>query len=370
MSRVLPPALLVGLACLARGAEPVRLNQVQVIGSHNSYHVSPHPNVLGLLGARGREKSNALEYTHRPLADQFARLGVRQIELDVFADPAGGHYAEPRARAILRAVGKDPGPDPDAGGVLRKPGMKVLHIQDMDYLTTAPTFVGALGQVRDWSRAHPDHVPILVLVELKDDAVPALPTIPVPFDKARLDAVDAEIRSVFAETEILTPDRVRGDSESLLAALRSRGWPTLDSARGRVMFALDNEGDIRDLYLADHPSLRGRAMFATVEPDHPAAAWMKVNDPIVDFDRIQKLVRAGFLVRTRADADTAQARLNDPARREKALASGAQFVSTDYPEPRPDLSPYRVRLPGDVVARPNPVSGAGLPPGVDLERRR
>jgi len=374
MFRVSTPALLlllVGLACPARGEGPIRLDQVQVIGTHNSYHVSPHPNVLGMLGPRGREKSNALEYTHRPLPEQFSRLGIRQIELDLFADPAGGRYAAPTARKLLRIVGKDPGPDPDAGGVLRRPGLKVLHIQDMDFLSTTPTFLGGLRQVRDWSRGHPDHVPILILVELKDNSVPGLPTRPLPFDKAGLDAVDAEIRSVFAENELLTPDQVRGDAESLLAAIKSRGgWPALNSVRGRVIFALNNEGEVQESYLADHPSLRGRVMFVHVPPDHPAAAWMMVNDPIADFDQIQGLVRAGFLVRTRADSDTAQARSNDPTRREKALASGAQFVSTDYPEARPDLSPYRVRLPGEVVARPNPVSGAGLAPGIDLERGR
>ena len=100
-------------------------------------------------------------------------------------------------------------------------------------------------------------------------------------------------------------------------------------------------------------------MFATVEPDHPAAAWMKVNDPIADFERIQALVRAGFLVRTRADADTAQARQNDPTRRDRALASGAQFVSTDYPEARADLSGYRVRLAGGRRREAEP----GLRPG-------
>ena len=74
-------------------------------------------------------------------------------------------------------------------------------------------------------------------------------------------------------------------------------------------------------------------MFTTVAPTDPAAAWFNVNDPIKDFDRIQKLVRDGFLVRTRADADTVQARANDTTQRDKALASGAQFVCTDYPQP-------------------------------------
>ena len=361
---------LLGFAALSLGEEPVRINQVQVIGTHNSYHVAPHENVLSMIGAQGRTLANGLDYTHKPFAEQFTRLGIRQVELDVFADdPKGGHYAEPSARKILKTLGKEPGPDPDAEGKLHQPGLKVFHLQDIDYISTAPRFRDALTQIHDWSKANPRHLPIFVLVELKDAAIPALPTRPVPFEKEGLDSVDAEIRSIFKPEEILAPDDVRGSSPTLPEAIHSHGWPTLDESRGRVMFALDNEGLIRDRYLADHPALRGRAMFVTVEPGHPAAAWMKVNDAIADFDRIQKLVKDGFLVRTRADTDTVEARKNDPTRRDKALASGAQFVSTDYPEPRLELSPYCVKLPAGVVARANPVNGDPALAGADLEAR-
>ena len=74
-------------------------------------------------------------------------------------------------------------------------------------------------------------------------------------------------------------------------------------------------------------------MFATVAPENPAAGWFKINDPIKAFDRIKKLVSQGFVVRTRADADTVQSRKNDVTQRDKALSSGAQFVSTDYASP-------------------------------------
>jgi hypothetical protein len=161
---------------------------------------------------------------------------------------------------------------------------------------------------------------------------------------------------------------VRGRFATLPEAIRAGGWPALDSVRGRVMFALDNEGPIRDLYLDGHPALRGRVMFATVAPSDPEAAWFKINDPIRDFDRIRQLVREGFLVRTRADADTRQARAHDVTQRDKALASGAQFVSTDYPEPDRRFSEYCVRLPGGVVGRANPVSGDPAWGGIDLER--
>ncbi len=349
-----------------RSEEP-RLNQIQVIGTHNSYHIAPEPAVLSLLKAGGRDQGAGLDYTHRPLAQQFSELKIRQIELDIFADPKGGLFAEPSARKVLKGLGKPAGADPDEGGVLRKPGLKVLHVQDIDYRTTASTLVDALRQVRAWSKAHPRHLPIMILMELKDASIAALPTRPVPFGKMEINSVDTEILSVFQRNEILTPDEVRGDASTLRDAIKQRGWPKLSEVRGKVMFALDNEGYLRDLYLEGHDALRGRLMFVSVPANHAAAAWMKMNNVFEDYDRIVELVRAGFLVRTRADTDTVEARKNDPKRRDKALASGAQFISTDYPEPRKDFSPYRVRFAGNMAARSNPISGEPGQAGVDLE---
>jgi hypothetical protein len=51
-----------------------------------------------------------------------------------------------------------------------------------------------------------------------------------------LDALDAEILSVFPRNKILAPDDVRRKEPSLPEALRKRGWPTLKAARGKVMF--------------------------------------------------------------------------------------------------------------------------------------
>ncbi len=63
-------------------------------------------------------------------------------------------------------------------------------------------------------------------------------------------------------------------------------------------------------------------------------------------------------MRTRTDADTQQARTNDTARREIALASGAQLLSTDYPNSEPSQwTSYSVGLPGGAVVRCNPVNG-------------
>lgn len=361
-------ALVLLLTAAGLRADDLRLNQIQVIGTHNSYHVAPPPAVLDLVAVTGKARAESLDYAHRPLPEQFDQLGIRQIELDVYADPRGGLFAKPAARDMVKKNGKDAGPDPNAGGVLDKPGFKVLHVPDIDYLATVPTFAAGLKQVRDWSKAHARHVPIMVLVELKEDTVPLFPTKAVPFDANLLDAVDAEIGTVFKADELVTPDAVRGPAKSLPAAIRTNGWPKLDAVRGKVIFCLDNTGKLAELYAKGHTALAGRAMFAPLDEADPGAAFFKVNDPVADFDRIQKLVKAGFLVRTRADEGTRNARANDTARRDRAIASGAQFVSTDYPEPRTGWSDYKVRLPGNAAARPNPVSGPAGTKDADLER--
>ncbi len=60
---------------------------------------------------------------------------------------------------------------------------------------------------------------------------------------------------------------------------------------------------------------------------------------------IEEAARAGYLIRTRTDSPTADARANDTSERETAFASGAQYLSTDYYEPSEYFdSPYVVRV--------------------------
>ncbi len=318
----------------------LRLNQIQVIGTHNSYHVAPTKAEMKFLGMFSKEATTAWDYTRKPLGAQLEN-GMRHFELDVFADPKGGLYAK----------SDDPADSP-----MRKPGMKVLHVPKIDARTTHPTFKEALGSVKNWSDKNPNHLPIMILVELKDRAENPLAPKPVKFDRAQMEALEKEIIAVLPVGRLITPDIVRGREATLRDAVIKIGWPALRKCRGKIIFCLDNEGRHRDEYLKGNPTLEKRILFASVAATHPAAGWMKRNNPIGSFEEIQKLVKAGFLVRTRADANTVEARANDPARSIKALASGAQFVSTDFPDKVPRISEYEVRLPNRVIARANPVS--------------
>ena len=363
-------ALVPGAILAQSSIDLIRLNELQVIGTHNSYHLEPSKPVMELIKGFNAEAADSIAYSHKSIEEQLGHLGIRQLEWDLYADPNGGLFANPAVRQIITDRGGDPGPSHDPNGVLNKPGLKIIHSPDFDFLTTSLTFRQALTSLRDWSQAHPHHVPIMVLLEVKESSGWPSGVTPLKFDAEQFDGIDQEILSVFQKDEILSPDEVRGDAETLRKAILKNGWPLLESVRGKILFALDNGGSVRDRYVSGHPSLRGRLLFASVDEKDPAAAWFKINDPIQGFDSIQRLVRQGFMVRTRADANTKQARTNDPTRRDKAFASGAQFVSTDYPAANLEFSRYRVQFTGGVVARPNPVTGQADLGEIDLDKAR
>lgn len=353
LGRLIRHALRVGSGRYADAC--VALNQVQVLGSHNSYHIQPVPSLIQIYLAFD---SNAyqLEYTHRPLAEQLD-LGVRQFELDVFHDPDGGLFSQPLGLEIRDGAGaRIP--------ALDAPGTKVLHIQDIDWDTRCQFFVECLHEIVAWSDAHPRHLPLFILIEAKQDTNPILVviggTLALEWDAQALDTLDAEIRSAVPADKLITPDDVRGDAASLEQAVLERGWPTLGEARGKILFGLDNGGSVRETYRAGRPSLEGRVLFTDGVPGEPDAAFVKANSPVGNEALIADLVTAGYVVRTRADADTLEARADDTSRRDIALASGAQYVSTDYEEPDPFDGQYVVEIPGGGPGRCNPVNA---PPG-------
>jgi len=340
-------------------ADRFRLNQMQVLGSHNSYKQPIDPSLFQLLRKKDPKRYTGLEYSHAPLAEQLD-LGLRKLEIDVVHDPQGGLYAQPLGLSMVKEAGLAAGPIYDPQGEMAKPGLKVLHVPDIDFRSHIYTFREALRQLRSWSDAYPRHLPIVVMMNAKDRGADLPNAVrPLPFDAAALDGWDAEIREILPPAKLLTPDDVRGDFPTLEAAVLAHAWPTLGEARGRFLFVLDETGEKLETYAKGHPSLRGRVMFVNALEGRPEAAFRVINEPITSFHYIQKLVRAGYLVRTRADADTREARQGDYTRMHAAFDSGAQFVSTDYYRPNPDFGTgYQVKLPDGAAGRWNPL----LPP--------
>lgn len=323
-----------------RAEEPLRINQLQLLGTHNSYHIAPDAFTMSAIAAVAGNEALAIDYTRRPLAEQLEQQGVRHVELDCYLDPEGTLYRHPLAMTMAKLAGARMPPfDPE--GRLAVPGIKVLHSPDFDVRTTNYTLHDALTEMKTWSDAHDWHVPIFVLIELKSDSFSG--SKPLPWREGAFTTLHDELRAVWPRKRILTPRDVQGEAATLREAVAGKGWPLVEEHLGKVAFLLDNEGEDRDRYL--QATDRERLLFVSVSPEHPEAAWMKRNEPVAQEAEIRELVEQGFLVRTRADAGTHEARANDTRRRDLAIATGAQLISTDYPEPDQRFSNYAVGLP-------------------------
>lgn len=352
VAAVLP--LVLSSAVFAQDDAQVRINQIQVIGTHNSYHSGFAPSAAKLWQQKNPKIFAGLDYRHPSLTSQLDG-GVRQIEIDIFADPKGGLYSHPYGEKLIAQAGLPADPPFDPEHKMDKPGFKVMHVQDVDYRSNCEPFTACLEEVRAWSHAHPNHLPVFILVETKQGALHVqFPTVtPIDFTPKLFDDLDAEIRSVFDASEMITPDDVRASYGTLNEAIRAGKWPTLAQARGKVVFLMDQR-KMEPVYLEGHPSLKGRILFTNATPGAPDAAFIEQND--APADAINALAKQGYLIRTRSDSDTKEARANDTSRRNAVLASGAQIISTDYPADEPAATTgYKVELPGNAVARCNPV---------------
>ena len=85
-------------------ADSARMNQIRVLGSHNSYKQAIDPSLLTLLRKQIGNRVQGLEYSHHPIAEQLDR-GLRALEIDVVNDPEGGLYAHPKGLDLVKQAG-------------------------------------------------------------------------------------------------------------------------------------------------------------------------------------------------------------------------------------------------------------------------
>ena len=283
----------------------MHINHIQFVGSHNSYKQAMPDGFVKQLVKVNPKVVESLEYEHAPLAEQLD-LGIRKLELDVFY-------------------------------VAYEDQFLVGHVQQIDMNSNCATLRICLTQIIAWSQNNPTHVPLWISFNAKDGYILGLPS-PEAFNPVAFALMDSIVEEVLGEKLIRPRDIV------------DLQWPLLDEARGKFILILDEGGEKRDMY---YDGWQQRPMFTSAPEGHPAAAIMILNDPIGQFDEIQRLVRAGYMVRTRADADTREARENDTRRRAAAFASGAQAVSTDYYLPATHFgNEYQVSLPQPAVCNP------------------
>jgi len=291
---------------------PLRINHIQVKGTHNSYHLEP-------LGPTIR----AYEYSHQPLDVQAEEQGVRQFEIDVWWDARGQLY--------------------------------VYHNQ-YDLRTTCITFEECLSTLLDWSNINSEHVPLMIWIEPKEWVEQSTDNTIVVELQNMLDKIEEEIIQYWPRNKTITPDDVRGDSETLSQAIMEKGWPLIEDSRGKAIFILLSSGDLRENYHEKFPGLNDSRMFTMSEVGSADAAIFSNTDPIGNGEEITALVKDGYIVRSRADnAENGEADNNDRSRLEAAISVGAHSISTDYPA-KVDGIDYWVEIPEGNPVACNPIS--------------
>ncbi len=283
----------------------ININHLQFVGSHNSYKKAMPDGFVKQLMRVNPEVIESLEYEHIPLAEQLD-LGIRKLELDVF-------YIADEAR------------------------FQVGHVQQIDMNSNCATLRICLNQIIAWSKKNTTHAPIWISFNAKDDYIFGLPS-PENFTPEAFSLMDSIIEEMLGENLIRPRDII------------DLKWPLLDEARGKFILILDEGGSKRDMY---YEGWQQRPMFTNAPEGHPAAAIMIINDPVDQLEEIQRLVKAGYMIRTRADSDTREARDNDTRRKVAAFESGAQAVSTDYYLPATHFgNEYQVSLSEPVQCNP------------------
>lgn len=282
----------------------LRINHIQALGTHNSYHLQPEVDIL------------PWRYSHLPLDEQLELQGVRQFELDIFENEDGT--------------------------------LEVYHLAFVDARSTCPDLANCLNVMKAWSDQNLGHHPVLVLLEVKRYRGTAAETV---------SKIEDILQATWTVQRLLTPALIQRGYDSILEGLSIEGWPTLGDVRGRLMVVLHAGGALREAYLAASGGTEARLMFPDAYGDINAsyAAYHSMNNPIGSQAAIQAIVRAGHLVRTRSDADGEESDAQDYARANAALESGAHFISTDFPMPATEVR-YGFVIPGGAPSRCNPLT--------------
>jgi hypothetical protein len=262
--------------------DDLRYDELQVVATHNSYNLAPTWLQTEVIRLVEPGEADALQYDHATLTEQLD-AGIRSFELDARWD--GEHFWS-------------------------------VHVPLVGNRATAPDLALGLEEIALWSKRHPDHLPISIMVEIKDDYTFLDPRLR-DFDADAAEALDALVAETLGE-RLFAPDDLAGAD-----------WPTVGELRDRVLLYFGDNEQVRELSLDGHPGLEGRNIFTSSKTGAADARFAIIDDP--RDPRVAEALAAGVIVRTRADADLA----TGAEQRDAALASGAQIVSTDFPPSEP-----------------------------------
>lgn len=274
-----------------KNTSTLRLNEIQMLASHNSYKKMGSSIGKFFVGLGDSfAEARALRYEHDTLTNQL-NVGIRSFELDL-------RY--------------------------RRGDFEVVHVPLVDNSSHVPKLKLGLEEIKLWSDNNPNHIPIIVLFELKNDWMMLDPALK-DFDDQALQLLDQLLIDTFSD-KLITPQDVIGSHSSLREAITTDGWPLLSDTLGKIIFVL-HPGKYTTPYYQMDPTFVNMVMF-------PAANISNINQPYASFvvhnnpsiEEINPLVEQNFIVRTRIDSNLDY----ENQRKTEGILSGAQLLTSDF----------------------------------------
>lgn len=286
----------------------LRLNEIQMLATHNSYKKTGSDIGRFFVGLGDSfEEARALRYGYHTLTQQL-EFGVRSMELDVR---------------------------------LRKDQFMLTHVPLVDNSSVAPIFSDALHEIKLFSENHPNHMPIILLIEVKDDWM-ILDHALQKIESAQLEKLNTIIKETLGD-QLFQPKDMIESGKTLKDTIQTTGWPTLQHMLGKVMVVLHPSHFVVP-YVALDPTLDTLSMFPGVyanQIDRDYASFIVHNE--VNRDAIQALVDQQFIVRTRIDSQL----IFNATDYDQAILSGAQILTSDFTIGRKDIKQ------DDIIYLPN-----------------
>ncbi|HZK38810.1 MAG TPA: Ca2+-dependent phosphoinositide-specific phospholipase C [Clostridia bacterium] len=274
----------------------VKYNEIRTLTTHNSYKKALSESFYSVSSqVFGPEKFKSSMYEHDTPVAQLNN-GVRGLELDI--------------RWQLN-------------------GFKIFHVPLVDNLSNSPDWKMTLEELHLWSDANPNHVPVTVLIEIKQDK-PYLNLLSREMDEKKFLQLDRTIKDVMGVNNVITAADLLGEGYGALGEMvENNGWPTLCSMKGKFIFLLHPNSIYTEMYINLDTSMKTQVLIPVISKDnveyyHDYAAFVLGNNP---YDSsVSELVGRHYVVRTRMDSDL----YYDADRRAAAMASGAQLLTTDF----------------------------------------
>lgn len=277
----------------------LKLNEIQYLATHNSYKGMSTPLGRFFVGLGDSfQEARALKYSYKTLTEQL-KSGIRSMELDV-------RY--------------------------RKQTFILNHVPLVDNSSVAPNLALALEEINLYMTYNPNHMPIILIFEMKDDWMMLDPMLK-PMDNDVLVQFNDLIKNVFGD-KLYSPNDLRIDNLSINDTIKTHGWPEISSLLGKIICVM-HPSSINQTYRGIDFSSSKQALFSGSYKDdieHDDTSFIIHND--IDVASIESLVQMGYIVRTRMD----ESLIYKDEQRLLAISSGAHILSSDFTIGRKDLS--------------------------------